>query len=461
MLTELENGIVQIEPSDWRWGASIVGFIKYIEYHKETEKVEIDDEFIKFNMDLITENKYLEFAENIFPDKMHHKIVEDLLTQEATPENIKAVNDKLSQNTSSNTIMIKTFKGIKYDGENVELIETTIKENRKELISNTFRGGRSLYYKFCNENNMLKEKGSSCRLRGYSVDMGKKGKSVSFMANANTFVFEDHPIFDFIPFAFSKTRESFFINNNFTINQLVKSNKFEPFEDENAFKSKLFFKVKNSSDYIDYDVEIITKDMEKEYYESLYLRKNAIKIFENINETTVNIISSSCKLERFRGNVIGESVNNDGYISIQSIVVNSIINNIKLDDLIDVLLKEKTKQYLISQLITINLGGKMTEEQKKALASALAIKKKLLAENKSNKLRSYEQRFISAITLKDYDRAKELLLHLSAYTQLRIDFAMELFEDFEGNKDLAYTFINGLGEKTMIKNETENKGGQN
>lgn len=461
MLTELENGIVQIEPSDWRWGASIVGFIKYVEYHKEIEKVEIDDEFIKFNMDLITEDKYLEFAENIFADKMHHKIVEDLLTQEATPENIKAVNDKLSQNTSSNTIMIKTFKGIKYDGENRGLIETTIEENRKELILNTFRGGRSLYYKFCNENNMLKEKGSSCRLRGYSVDMGKKGKSVSFMANASTFVFEDHPIFDFIPFAFSKTRESFFINNNFTINQLVKSNKFEPFEDENAFKSKLFFKVKNSSDYIDYDVEIITKDMEKEYYESLYLRKNAIKIFENINETTVNIISSSCKLERFRGNVLGESVNNDGYINIQSIVVNSVINNIKLDDLIDVLLKEKTKQYLISQLITINLGGKMTEEQKKALASALAIKKKLLAENKSNKLRSYEQRFISAITLKDYDRVKELLLHLSAYTQLRIDFAMELFEDFEGNKDLAYTFINGLGEKTMIKNETENKGGQN
>ena len=461
MLTELENGIVQIEPSDWRWGASVVGFIKYVEYHKEMEKVEIDDEFIKFNIDLITEDKYLEFAENIFADKMHHKIVEDLLTQEATPENIKSVNDKLSQNTSSNTIMIKTFKGIKYDGENRELIETTIEENRKELILNTFRGGRSLYYKFCNENSMLKEKGSSCRLRGYSVDMGKKGKSVSFMANASTFVFEDHPIFDFIPFAFSKTRESFFINNNFTINQLVKSNKFEPFEDENAFKSKLFFKVKNSSDYVDYDVEIITKDMEKEYYESLYLRKNAIKIFENINETTVNIISSSCKLERFRGNVLGESVNNDGYINIQSIVVNSVINNIKLDDLIDVLLKEKTKQFLISQLITINLGGKMTEEQKKALASALAIKKKLLAENKSNKLRSYEQRFISAITLKDYDRVKELLLHLSAYTQLRIDFAMELFEDFEGNKDLAYTFINGLGEKTMIKNETENKGGQN
>ena len=461
MLTELENGIVQIEPSDWRWGASIVGFIKYIEYHKETEKVEIDDEYIKFNMDLITEDKYLEFAENIFADKMHHKIVEDLLTQEGTPENIKAINDKLSQNTSSNTIMIKTFKGIKYDGENRDLIETIIEKNRKELILNTFRGGRSLYYKFCNENNMLKEKGSSCRLRGYSIDMGKKGKSVSFMANASTFVYEDHPIFDFIPFAFSKTRESFFINNNFTINQLIKSNKFEPFENDNAFKSKLFFKVKDSSDYIDYDVEIITKDMEKEYYENLYLRKSAIDIFGNISETTSNIISSSCKLERFRGNVLGESVNSDGYINIQSIVVNSVINNIKLDDLIDVLLKEKTKQYLISQLITINLGGKMTEEQKKALASALAIKKKLLAENKGNKLRSYEQKFISAITLKDYGRVKELLLHLSAYTQLRIDFAMELFEDFEGNKDLAYTFINALGEKTMIKNETENKGGQN
>ena len=85
MLTELENGIVQIEPSDWRWGASIVGFIKYVEYYKETEKVEIDDEFIRFNIDLLTEDKYLEFAENIFADKMHHKIVEDLLSKFSYP----------------------------------------------------------------------------------------------------------------------------------------------------------------------------------------------------------------------------------------------------------------------------------------------------------------------------------------------------------------------------------------
>ena len=44
MLTELENGIVQIEPSDWRWGASIVGLSKYFDYHKLDYKIE--DEYI-------------------------------------------------------------------------------------------------------------------------------------------------------------------------------------------------------------------------------------------------------------------------------------------------------------------------------------------------------------------------------------------------------------------------------
>ncbi|MDN5304616.1 MAG: CRISPR-associated protein Cst1 [Fusobacteriaceae bacterium] len=457
MITELENDIVRVEPSDWRWSATIVGLVKYFDFH-QFEYV-IEDDYLEFDKKNISEEKYLEFAEDIFRDKMHHKIVEDLLEEETTEENIKLINQKLSKNTSSNTIMVKTFKGIKYDGTNGDIIRDIINKNRKELILNTFKGGRSLYYKFCNENNMFRDAGNSCRLRGYSVDMGKKGKSVSFMANQNSFVYEDSQLFDFIPFAFSKTRESFFINNNFTIEQLINTNKFEidNEENDNAFKSKLFFKTKESANFIDYDVEIIVKSMDKEYFETLYLRKEAINIFSNIDEKTIEAIEKSCKLDRFRGNVLGEVVNDSGYLNIQNIVVNAIINNIKLDDLIDVLLREGNKNYLISHLITINQGGKMTENQKKALASALAIKEKFIKEKKENKLRSYEQRFISAITLKDYDRVKELLLHISATSQIRIDFAMLLFEDFEGNKDLVYTFINGLGQKIM---KEENKGGE-
>lgn len=454
MLSELENNIIQIEASDWRWSASIVGLMKYFEFHELDSEVEVEDDYIQFNSNLVSDDKYLQFAENYFKENMHHKKVEEWIeVEEPSEEIIKMVNEKLSKNTSSNTIMIKTFKNIKFDGRNKEQIQDIIKQNRQELILNTFKGGRALYYNFCNENNLLKDAGKSCRLRGYSVDMGKKGKSVSYMANQNTFVYEDSKFFDFIPFAFSLTRESFFINNNYTIEQLIKSNGNNIFERESNIKSDLFFKVKESASYIDYDVEIICKDREKEYFETIFLRKPAIKRFEKINEKTLEAISRQTKLEKYRGNVQNVTVNKDGYLKIQDIVVNSIINNIKLDDLIDVLLKEGNKNHLIFNLININIGGNMNQDikksyQSKAIASAIAIKTKLLKENKKNKLRAYEQRFISAITLKDYDRVKELLLHISTTTQQPIPFANVLFEDFVENKDIAYTFINALGEKT-------------
>ncbi len=460
MLTEFENGIVQLEPSDWRWSASIVGLMKYFHYHGVEDEVEVNDDYIKFDLKLVDDDKYLEFAEKHFVKNMHHKEVEQLIESESTEDIIKKVNEKLSKNASSNTIMLKTFKGIKYDGNNNKEIKDIIDTNRKILVSDTFKGGRALYYNYCNENNLMKDEGKSCRVRGYSVDMGKKGKSVSYMANQNTFVYEDSKLFDFIPFAFSLTREAFFINNNFTIDQLVSSNKNDIHKDENNIKSELFFKVKESSNYIDYDVEIIYKDREKDYFETIYLRKEAIKRFEKIDLKTLEAISKSLKIERYRGNVLNESINKEGYLKIQDIVVNSVINNIKLDDLIDVLLKEGNKNYIISNLININIGGAMNqvsikENQKKAVASAIAIKNKFIGENKRNKLRAYEQRFISAITLKDYDKVKELLLHISATTQLPIPFANVLFENFVENKDIAYTFINALGEKKIVSKNNE------
>ena len=143
------------------------------------------------------------------------------------------------------------------------------------------------------------------------------------------------------------------------------------------------------------------------------------------------------------------------FIKLEKIVTDSILNEVKLDDLIDILLKEKNKGYFISHLVKINeliyRGGNMTNKQKIAYGSAMQIKKAL--KNNPSKIRAYEQRLVSAITLKDYNRVCEILLHLSAYAQVSIGIAVDLFENFEDNKNLAYTFINTLGEKKTFKGE--------
>ncbi|MGL4934959.1 MAG: hypothetical protein ACRC51_05745, partial [Cetobacterium sp.] len=54
---------------------------------------------------------------------------------------------------------------------------------------------------------------------------------------------------------------------------------------------------------------------------------------------------------------------------------------------------------------------------------------------------------VTAISLKDYDRVKEVLLHLSSTAQLPIRALIPLCYDFEANKNLAYIFINCLGDK--------------
>ncbi len=96
----------------------------------------------------------------------------------------------------------------------------------------------------------------------------------------------------------------------------------------------------------------------------------------------------------------------------------------------------------------------MTFKQKKAYDSAVAVRKAL--SGKSNKIRSYEQRLISSISLRDYEKVQETLLHLSAYTQVEMEFLIDVFADFEENKNLVYTFINALGEKNKnITNKTE------
>ena len=450
MEEKTEAGRVRLYPSDWRWSATTVGIEKYFQFLKREgldDDCSVKDDYIEFDPSAITDERYLRFAETHFRDYMHHKIVEDKITdREPSEEQIKLVNDKLSKNTSSNTIMVKTFKGIKFDGTNGEMIQKMINENRDELIKQTFKGGRALYYNFCNENNLLSGEGSSCRVRGYSVDMGKKGKSVSYMRDKSNFIYQDSPYFDFIPFAFSQTREAFFINNNITIDQLIRTNK-DGLSDGKELKarSKLFIKTKESSTFIDYDVEVIKKEREKDYFETIFVRKQAIKIFATLDEEIAKVLARPCNVKR-------SEKSQDIWLNVETTVTDSILNNLKLDDLIERLFKAYNgHSYLISRLIKINQliytqgEDNMSEQQKKAYAAAQEVKRAL--KGKENKIRSYEQRLISSLTLKDNERVQELLLHLSAFTQVRMDFLIDVFKDFEANKNLVYTFINTLGIK--------------
>jgi len=433
----------RVYPSDWRWSAAIVGVNKYLKnydiHYNQT------DDYLEFNTKEITDEKYLLFVEKYFRESMHHKKVEDLLDttwdDDRENERVGAVNQKLSKNTSSNSIMLKTFKEIEYNGRNNLEIKKIIDKNRLLLINETFRGGRSLYYNFCNENNLLKEGLNSCRIKGYSIDMLKKGKSIAYMRDTSTFLYSDDKLFDFIPFAFSKTREAFFINNNFTLGKLIKTNNWECHnQPQSNIRNNLFNR--DGFNFIDYDVEIIYKERDKDYFETIYVREKARKIFNRISKKQLQALRKPCKIK-------------NEFIKLEKITIDSILNEIKLDDLLDTLLKERNRGYFVSHLTTINemiyREGDMTDKQKVAYASAMQIKKAL--KNNPSKIRAYEQRLVSAITLKDYNKVCEILLHLSTYAQVSIGIAVDLFENFEDNKNLAYTFINTLGEKKTFKGE--------
>ena len=97
----------------------------------------------------------------------------------------------------------------------------------------------------------------------------------------------------------------------------------------------------------------------------------------------------------------------------------------------------------------------MNRLMKKAYACAKEVAESL----PENKVKSYRQKLTSTIVFKDYDRCCQILLQLSNYasnySDVKFDFVYDLFEDFESNKDVAYTFINALTKKKE-ENQGEN-----
>lgn len=434
--------LVRLEPFDWRYSSAIVGLSRYLRYH--SYNFSLTEDYIEFNDEDIIEEEYLKFAEDYFKEVMHHiTILENInITYENETkeiERIKLINEKLK----ANTILKSLSSKIKYDGKNSKEIIEMINENRVEIIKNTYKNGKSLYSNFCNSNLLFSNSGKVCRLNGFYLDMARKSKGNAYNFDSKTFVYNDSKYFDFIPFGFSKDREAFFINCNVDVKKLIPVNNVDfDSKERNALQSQLLLNLGTANSRVEFDVEVIVKNREHDYFETLFIRKEAIDIFKKISEETKKVLKYPCNVGKITGFSSSE------YLPIEKIVTDSILNSIYLDNLIEFLLKNKGKKYLVSHLITINTliykGGKeMYYQYKQAQEDAAKIRVKL----QDNKLRTYEQKLVTAISLKDYDKVKEILLHLSSSAQLPIRALIPLCLDFEKNKNLAYVFINCLGDK--------------
>lgn len=455
-----------LQPTDWRFAAAVVGLCKYFDYFGIDYKVLCDveekpDNYIHgfdgiiYKSEDITEEKYLEFAENYFEKYMTHKNILNILeSQEFSEEQIKLVNDLVK----SKTVLKGLFDKIKFDGTNKDIFISTIEENRAEIIKNIFKNGNNLYKNYCNERLIFTEDNSTCRLRGYNVDKDRKTSNLGFCFSKESFESNDILEFDFIPFAFSNSdmRETYFVNNNFSVKSLTQtnyafSNQLSSTENKDD-KNKLMLVLQNSKDYISYDVEIISKSQDKAYYETFFVRLERLKKLRELSGKSLNFV---------------KKINDDYWFNLEKEVYMRCLNNVLLDDVILMMLKfyfddNAVKGYIKSRadmLIDINVswkGNDIMDEIKSAKSCGFLTSKKLIEMKSSNKINSYKQKIISALCAHDYDRAKEVILSLSAYVGMEFSFFYTFLENAEENKDLAFAFATALIEGSSNNNEENN-----
>lgn len=448
----MKDEMVCLEPFDWRYSAAIVGLQKYLEWlGTEEPELIITEDTLEYNRKYLNKSEFLKFAEYYFKDDMHHIEIENKLKEKnPTEDQINIVNEKMK----ANTILKNKFKKIKFDGHNQDEIQNIIDQNREEIIFETFRNKNNLYKNYCNPNQLFKDKQECCRLNGYYIDMPKKGKSISYAFDKSNYLGNDIPEFDFIPFAFSGCREKFFINDNVDLNRLqktnnqwtrtVKSQMEEAKQKNERVNTKRIFIdcLIEAKDFLQSDIEIIVKKPERAYFETLYLRKESLEILKNM-ESYYKAFCFSIK------------ISDDYWINILNEVFDAVVNFTLLDNLINKLLKDSREggnSYVISKLLKVNVEIKKGDEKmKNTMKAAFACAKQIVDKKDGNKprvsdtkLKSYCTKLINAIILDDYDQFQKILINLSNYAEVPCGFAYDLFEDFEGNKEIAYTFVNSL-----------------
>lgn len=449
----MKDEMVCLEPFDWRYSAAIVGLRKYLEWLgvDEEPNLIITEDTLEYNKKYLDKEDFLKFAEHYFKDDMHHIEIENKLKEKnPTEDQINIVNEKMK----ANTILKNKFKKIKFDGHNQDEIQNIIDQNREEIICETFRNKNNLYKNYCNPNQLFKDKQECCRLNGYYIDMPKKGKSISYAFDKSNYVGNDIPEFDFIPFAFSGCREKFFINDNVDLNRLqktnnqwtrtVKSQMEEAKQKNERVNTKRIFIdcLIEAKDFLQSDIEIIVKKPERAYFETLYLRKESLEILKNMKSY-------------YKAFCFSIKISDDYWINILNEVFDAVVNFTLLDNLINKLLKDSREggnSYVISKLLKVNVEIKKGDEKmKNTMKAAFACAKQIVDKKDGNKprvsdtkLKSYCTKLINAIILDDYDQFQKILINLSNYAEVPCGFAYDLFEDFEGNKEIAYTFVNSL-----------------
>ncbi len=459
-----------LQPTDWRFAAAVVGLCKYFDYFGIDYKVLCDveekpDNYIHgfdgiiYKSEDITEEKYLEFAENYFEKYMTHKNILNILkSQEFIEEQIKLVNDLVKSKTVLKGLLGKT----KFDGTNKDIFISTIEENRAEIIKNIFKNGNNLYKNYCNERLIFTEDNSTCRLRGYNVDKDRKTSNLGFCFSKESFESNDILEFDFIPFAFSNPdmRETYFVNNNFSVKSLTQTNyafSNQLSSTENKYdKNKLMLVLQNSKDYISYDVEIISKSQDKAYYETFFVRLERLKKLRELSGKSLNFVKEI----------------NDKYIfNLEKEVYMRCLNNVLLDDAILRMFRfyfddNAGKSYIKSRtdmLIDINVswkGNEIMDEIKNQIGLAKKcghlVSKRLIEMKSSNKIISYKYKLSSALNTHDYDRVKDILLRLSAEVSMEFPFFYAFLENAEKYKDIVFAFANSLNEGSLNNNEENN-----
>ena len=453
-----------IQPTDWRYSAACLGLHRFLTYSGFDFKLLNDCEDtvdgaiygfdgILYHSSDLTEENYLLFAENFFKKDMTHLTILSMLENaEFTDENIKTINDLIK----SKTVLKKLVGKIKFDGTNKDVISNLINENRFEIIKSIFRYGKNLYSDYCNSNLLLTDSNNHCRLVGYSVDEVRKTRFLGFCFSKESVDCNDEIEFDFIPFAFSNPEiyETYFVNNNYSIKELVKTNdtlseRLRDNEKKNP-KTRLLSVLQQADNFINYDVEIIEKNRDNDYYSTLFVRTERLRALKQLSDKS---LSFTYKIAE------------DYWLNLEKEVFERCLNNVLLDDLIERMLKisldsgevnKTTVRFRTNTLVDINVswkGSMIMSELENAKKLGFVVSQKLIEKRGKNKISSYQQRIISALVAHDYDRVKEVLLSLSAYSGVEFAFFYKFLEDAEQYKDLAFAFASSL----TVPSENKNK----
>lgn len=461
-------------PTEWRYSAAIVGLIRFFNFIEETEGKKLytytndqdKDHYavysdicgyiqgILYNSTDLTEERYLLFCENWYDREFQHRNVEWLLThiKEFSQDNINDINTYLS-GTSSNTVMKKIFKGIKFDGTNTDTILNLINEHRLELIKETFRYKTTMYRNFANTNKLMSDINPHCRLLSYDLDENRKSKAASYYFDTSTFIASDIYEFDFIPFAFTYTKIGFFVNSNTSIEALVKCNnqlkeKMDVEEQiinnrviRDGDQTKLIKAMLHSDDFLNCDVEIICKDREQESFDTMLIRKQALqrlkKIYDSYNLRYVH------------------KYNYNYWLNVEEELIRCCLNYTYLDKLLEQLLllsrmdTESRTIQIIQPLVQINMEWKgvnqtMQDTIERAKKVGYYIGKTIKEKNGENKVKSYKNKLINATVSHDRERVLEIMLQLSGYTDGEISTIYDILDNPDNWSDIAISFTNAM-----------------